>query len=345
MTGTPSAPLRMREMLYGALLSRALCTAAVMGVPDALAEGPRGVADLAAELDAVPDALGQLLRTLTAFEVFERLPDGTYALTPLGAALRTDAHATAYPTALLVDGVMGASWTALATTVRTGRPGFEDVHGMSLFDYLDRHPAVRETFDHSQAADLQLSLEHIRSAVGPVGSTVVDVGGGDGTLLAHLLAGAPDARGVLLDTQATTVRAKEVLAAAGLEERSRVVAGDFFEAVPGDGDLYLLREILHDWNDSQCVTVLGACRRAMRPGTRLLIIERVAADDEGAAGTSRMTALMDLYMLSVLRGQERSLGDYDRLLSASGFVRTSVSRMPGHVVAIEAAPDPGGSPG
>ncbi|MET8536477.1 methyltransferase [Streptomyces sp. NPDC005065] len=345
MIGTSSAPLQMREMLYGALLSRALCTAAIMGVPDALADGPRSADELAAELDAVPDALGQLLRTLSAFEVFERLPDGAYALTPLGATLRTDAPGTARPTALLVDGVMGASWAALRTTLRTGRPGFEDVHGMSLFDYLDQHPAVRETFDHSQAADLQLSLEHIRSAVGPAGGTIVDVGGGDGTLLAYLLTNSPDARGVLMDTQATTVRAKGVLAAAGLEERAQVVAGDFFEVVPDDGDLYLLREILHDWDDSQCVGILGACRKAMKPDTRLVIIERIAADDDNAAGTSRMTALMDLYMLSVLRGQERSLGDFDRLLSASGFVRTSISRMPGQVVAIEVAPDPGHSPG
>ncbi|MDX3612452.1 methyltransferase [Streptomyces europaeiscabiei] len=340
MTQDLRAPMQMREMLYGALLSRALCAAAVMGIPDALATGPRSAEELAEEVDAVPDLLNQLLRTLTAFDVFDRLPDGKYALTPLGATLRADAPGSARPTALLVNGEMGAAWAALLGTVRTGRPGFEAVHGMPLFDYLDLHPTLRETFDQSQACDLQLSLEHIKSAVAPVGRTIVDVGGGDGTLLAYLLTGSPGARGVLLDTEATAARAKDVLAEAGLEERTEVVAGDFFVDVPGGGDLYLLREILHDWDDPQCIAILRACRHAMTPDARLVIIERVATDQDLRDAESRMTALMDLYMMSVLRGEERTLGDFERLLSEAGFACSAVSRSPGQVVVIEAVPQP-----
>ncbi|WP_326600461.1 methyltransferase [Streptomyces sp. NBC_01803] len=329
----------VRALLFAPLVSRALCGIAELGIPDLLAAGPRSVAELAGLTGAHEPSLRQALTALVAFEVFEAHGDDRFALARLGSALTTEAPGTALPTALLAHAVTGRAWHGVPDTLRTGRPAFDTEFGTDFFAHLEARPWLREIFDRSQAADLDLEIAAIlRSCDLSAARLLVDVGGGDGALLARLLDAHPRLRGVLVDRPAAVTAARERLGKAGLAGRAEATEGDFFTAVPGGGDVYLMREILHDWDDAQCVTVLRACRRAMPADGRLLVIELAADDGPDTGPRARMTALMSLYMLSVLPGRERTARGFGGLLAAAGFHLTSVHRLTGHKVLIEASP-------
>lgn len=331
--------LRMRRLLYGQLLSRALCAVAAARVPDLLAEGPRSAPELADRIVADPDALRQVLRALAAFDVFVEHPDGTFALTPLGATLCADAPASALPTALLVGGEIGRAWNEFDLTLRAGPPAFDAVFGVDFFTYANLKPELRLVFDQSQARGLELDLPHISQAVPVAGSgTIVDLGGGDGALLAHLLAAHPTVNAVLMDLPHVVSLARDRLAEQGLADRCEFVAGDFFQQVPGGGDLYLLRQILHDWDDPHCLELLAACRRAMPEPARLMIIELLVDHRIQAAAGAELTALMDLYMLSIFHGRERTRAEFADLLERTGFAITEVATRPDRMAAITAVP-------
>ncbi|GLW65157.1 methyltransferase [Actinomadura rubrobrunea] len=335
----PAPQILIRHMIFGRLLSQAVCAAAELGLPELLAGGRRTAAQLAAACGAEPQRLRRLLRALAAHGVFAAHPDGTFGPTPLSDALRADAHGSALPTALLAREAVGAAWDGLLGTVRGGRPAFDAVHGRPFFDSLADEPHLRELFDRSQAHDLELEIDQILAAIDLSGRRVlVDVGGGDGAMLVRLLSAAPSARGVLLDTAEAAERARPRIAAAGLDGRCSVVAGDFFASVPAGGDLYLLRQILHDWDDARCVELLRVCRAAMGPHARLMIIEREAGPSGPADSNTRFAALMDLYMMSVLDGAERSVQEFQALLDQAGFTVAAVHRLECAVIVIEAAP-------
>jgi hypothetical protein len=333
------AAAEMRQMLYGHLRSRALCAAVVLGIPEIIGTGCRTADELATATATDPGALYRLLRALAAVGALAEKPGRQFTCTPLGATLRMDAPGTAGPTALLIDSVVGAAWDGLLDTVRTGRPAFEWLTGTDFFSHLNEQPAVRETFDRSQAAGLVLELDDLAAAI-PVrpDATVVDVGGGDGALLVHLLADRPGCRGVLADTEQVLGHAKARLGSAGLLDRCRLAAVDFLEAVPGGGDLYLLRHILHDWSDEACVAILSACRRAMRPGSTLAIIE-ITAPAPGAAGpAAQAAALMDLYMMSLFQGgRERTPAEIEHLAEQSGLTMRTVSHTRGGTAVLMAS--------
>jgi hypothetical protein len=328
----------MRRLLYGQLLSRALCAAAALGLPDLLAGGPVSSEVLAQRTGTNEKALDQLLRSLCAFEIFRREPSGEYSVTPLGATLQSDAPGSALPTALLVGAEIGEAWNGLLGTVRTGVPSFEQVHGAPFFTYMDDQAQMRAVFDRSQSCDLQLALDQILTAVAfSDHATIVDVGGGDGALLGRILTAAPQTTGILFDLPGMVPSAEQILSASGHAGRYQVVGGDFFTQVPSGGDLYLLREILHDWDDARCLDILRTCRSAMKPDSRLLIIERTAAAELRTDPDAQLTALMDLYMMSVLRGEERTVADFERMLSAAELVPVGVTRLPGSVTLFEAS--------
>jgi hypothetical protein len=330
----------MRRLLYGHLLSRALYALAALGIPDLLAAGPRTAADLARAADARPAELSRLLRALARFGVLDEVPGGGFRLTALGATLRADTPGSALPTALLVGREVGQAWDDLLTTVRTGQPAFPAVHGLDFFDYLERHPPVRDVFDRSQAADLAIEVDSILGVVDFGGfRTIVDVGGGDGALLERVLTAWPHLRGVLMDLPPVIAAARRRFAAAdGVGDRCTFQAGDMFVTVPAGGDCYLMRQILHDWDAERCVRVLRNCRAAM-PGTgRLLIVERVADEAPGTDPVGQLTALMDLYMLAVLGGRERTADEFRQLLHDGGFRLETVHRLAGGVTVLVAAP-------
>lgn len=334
-----SPAVRIRRLLYGQLLSRALCVVAASRVPDVLAAGPRTAEEVAAQVAANPRALRQMLRALSVFDVFVEHPDGTFGLTPVGRALCTDTWASALPTALLVGGEIGRAWNELDVTLHSGLPSFGAVFGLDFFSYADLKPELRATFDRSQERGLELDLDSITNTVDFGGySTIVDVGGGDGALLAHLLTTWPHTRGVLMELPRVVPAANLRFSSGGLADRCEVVAGDFFEEVPTGGNLYLLRQILHDWDDEHCLTLLRATRRAMRPDATLMIVELVVDDELRADPDAEMTALMDLYMLAIFDGRERTRAEFAALLAAAGFAPHGVTPLSNRMAAITATP-------
>ncbi|MFI6504837.1 methyltransferase [Nonomuraea typhae] len=331
---------RMRELIYGGLVSRCVCLAAQLGLAELLAGGPRPVGELAGATGVDPAALLRLLRGLASQEIFAERPGGAFALTPLGRTLCRDAPSSAQATALLVSGPVGAAWTELPQTVRTGESPFQRRFGRGFFDCLELDPDMRAVFDRSQAHGLELELEEVLSAVdlSPY-STIVDVGGGDGLMLGRFLRASPQAKGVLFDLPATVAMARERLEREGLLERCSLVEGDFFDRIPGGGDLYLLSHVLHDWGDREAVAVLRTCRAAMAPGSVLMVIDLAAPGRAGNAPADRAVAVMDLYMMSLFGGaggRERTSGETLALLGRAGLHAVRSRRLPSGMGVIEA---------
>jgi hypothetical protein len=330
---------RMRRLIFGHIRSRAVCAMAELGLADRIGSGCATHAELTAATGADPDLLTRLLRSLVAFGVLRQDDEtGGYALTGLGATLRSGAMGSALPTALLASAVTGLAWDAIPQAVRSGQPGCPQVHGADFFDVLDRNPSLRALFDRSQEAGLELELDGIVGALDLTGvGSVVDVGGGDGALLCALLSARPALRGTVLDQEAVVPAARRRLSAAGLGHRGQARTGDFFSHVPS-ADLLVLRHILHDWSDTSCLDLLRVCRRALAPGGRIVLVEQLVGS--GTAAEAEYAALMDLYMMSLFDGgRERDLAAFGTLLHGAGFVLGRVQSIGGGCAVIEARPD------
>ncbi|MEE1930894.1 methyltransferase [Streptomyces sp. TRM 70351] len=321
------AQARAIGLVHGYMLSQVLGVAARLGLPELLRDGPHTAEKLAGRTGTQPAALHRLLRALDSAGVAERVPGegGGYVLTEFGAALCPGGPAPAAALAdLFTSDAVWRPWGRLLHSVRTGETAFEAEFGMPAFAYFAEHPQVYGLFNAAMA-------ENARGAAPLVAEgydfsrfrTVVDVGGGNGALLAALLAAHPAARGVLLDTADGVAGAPGVLGAAGVADRCRVVAGDFFAEVPSGGDAYVLKSVIHDWDDERSRTILAACRRAMEPGATLLLVEPVLPPEDGPPAPLS-TVLSDLNMLVMAGGRERTEADFAALLDASGFTLESV---------------------
>ena len=314
MTDSASA---LRRLILGLRTTQLIAVAAQLGIADALHETPRSATELADELCVDADALRRLLRALARLGVFAETDDGRIAHTPLSEPLRGDAERSLRDVAQLY----GAPWLwhaygELLHSVRSGRPAFERAHGQPFYDYLDAHPTAAEQFNRAMSSFTAHEVAALAAAcdVADAG-TVVDVGGGHGALMAALLQRHPRLRGIVFERADVVEGARRTLADAGLAARCVCIAGDFFERVPGGADAYLLKSVLHNWRDDDALRILRACRRAMAPGARLLIAERVIAP--GAAGAE--AALFDINMMITVGGQERSAAEYGALLGAAGL--------------------------
>ncbi|WP_060633918.1 methyltransferase [Pseudonocardia sp. EC080610-09] len=339
----PSEALAARQLVLGRLTSAAMHAAVALGVPEALRDSPATTQELAGTLGADGPALLRLLDALVALGVADRHPERRYGLTGLGRALLADAYGSAAPTALLAGGEIGKAWDGLLHSVRTGKPAFVTQTGIDVFSYLAADPTTAATFYSSQAADLQLTLSWLDRFNFAKYTTIVDVGGGDGALLAHVLDRCAAARGILIDTPTTVAAAHERFASTGLSDRTTTVTGDFFRAVPSEGDLYVLRDVLHDWPDERCRDLLAVCKRDMPKTATLLVIDRTIDPTNQSKDcmdeAEVLSHLMDLYMLSVLGGgRERTAAELDELLTGAGF-RILERHDQGHATAVEAAPD------
>ncbi len=306
----PSAVLR--RLIDGHKVTQAIRVAVELGLPDRIAAGMRDPAELATATDADPPSLRRLLRALAAISVVTQDEAGLVDLTPVGEGLRSDAAEPLAGWARFCGSEDTArAWGELLHSVRTGESAYRHVHGMDAWEYRTTHPESAAVFD---AAMTDLSRRTNPSLLEAYDfsrfGTVVDVGGGRGALVSALLAAHPHQHGVLFDLP-------HVVAGAGSGDRLRVVGGSFFDGVPAGGDAYLLRAILHDWPDDDCVRILGACRAAMGDGATLLVIERDLADGLQEA------ALSDLNMLVGPGGQERTRAEYASLLATAGLRLTA----------------------
>ncbi|MGK8522554.1 methyltransferase [Nocardia asteroides] len=319
-----AAQQRLMNMMFGTICSQVVGTAARLGLADHLGDGELGYRELAARTDTHPGALARLLRALAALEIVVETGPGTFRLGEAGMPLRTDRpDSQAAAVLLFTDPALLDSWKLTEEAVRTGEPTFEGLYGTDFFGFLATRPDLSERFN---ATMRQVSLP-IAQLI-PVSydfaryGTVIDVGGGDGTVISQILRGSRSLRGVVFDSPTGVAEAAATLAAAGVADRCRIEAGDFFAAVPEGGDLYVLKNILHDWDDERCVTILGHCREVAPEDGRLLIVESVLPDVVDT--TDPAPYLTDISMLVNMGGQERTRTEYEKLCREAGFAVVAV---------------------
>ncbi|MGY0490144.1 methyltransferase [Streptomyces sp. WG-D5] len=318
------------RLLTGAWTTQALAAFARLRVADALGtDTSTPVADLAREVGAAPDSLATLLRYLAMLNVVAEHPADGYRLTGLGALLRADAPGSMRSLALMYGGPFYESFAGLDHTVRTGEVAFDHVFGENHFDHFARRPELAELFDQSMAASSRmfdpLPAHPVLAAAArePGGGTVVDIAGGNGTLLATVLTAHPALRGVLLERPHVIEAARRALDAAGLGARCDYLAGDFAD-VPEGGDVYLLSRVLHDWDDDRCRAILRDCARAMPDHADLLIVERLLPAD----GRASLATAWDLHMMCNVGGRERRADHFARLLADAGLTLVGSTALP-----------------
>lgn len=327
---------RLLGMVNGFMLSQALYAFTVLGLPELIGDGRRVAADLAAGAKADPAATNRLLRALAAAGVLDEDEQGGFALTPLGDGLREHAPGSlAGWTALVGSENFWANWGGLTDSVRTGKTGWRLRLDVDAWDYRALHPDENRRFDRAMVSITSASAGSVAedydfSRFG----TIVDVGGGRGTLIAQVLSRNSAASGVLFDRPHVVEGAAPLLKAHGVFERCQVVGGSFFESVPEGGDAYVLKSVLHDWLDPEAVRILETVRAATRPGAVLLVVERVLEPpNHGLSGK-----LGDLNMLVNPGGIERAREEWDRLLAAGGFGLLEVHPTRGLFSVLEATP-------
>lgn len=332
-----SPPGQVAQMLTGYWVSQMLYVAAKLDLAGHLKSGPQTSDHLARETGTHPRALYRLLRGLASLGVFAEGEPKVFSLTPAAEALLDDAPGSQRAMALMTGEEHYLSWSELLYSVRTGKTGFEKLYNTRPFDYLSQHPEQGAIFDaamtsvhgrESPAAAAAYDFSDIE--------VLADIGGGNGSLLTTILEKFPNLRGILYDLPPVIERSKHNLDRAGLARRCQCLAGSFFESVPAGADAYMLRHIIHDWDDAESLTILKNCRKALegnRQG-RLLVLESVIP-----AGNDPMFGkLLDLNMLVIPGGLERTEHEYRELFAAAGFRLTRIVPTATEISVIEGLP-------
>jgi hypothetical protein len=330
------ANVAVLELVQGAWLTQTMYAAAKLGIFDVLATAPASAADVARQVGSQPEATDRLMRALASNSFLTRRRDGKFALTRLGRALRSDAPGSIAPLLLYIGHPKHwEHWGQLLYSVQTGETSVQMLRGMPIFEYLETDSDLAETFNHAMTGVSGMAIETLMPAYDfRKFGTIVDVGGGHGALLSAALQQAPDARGVLFDLPSVVAGATALLEAAGVSDRTTVTGGSFFESVPAGGDAYLLKTIIHDWDEDSALAILRNVRDAIAPGGTLALIELVLP--EGTPFHPGM--LLDMEMLVTAGGRERTASEYAELLSRAGFRQTRVVSTAGPMSLVEAVP-------
>ncbi len=322
----------LRALATDFWVSRALHVAVKLGLADLLANGPKSVHTLAAESGANANALFRLMRVLAAHNIFVERGEKQFELTGWGEMLRLDTPGSMRDYVLMAG--QPSVWQAcenLEYSVMTGNAAFDHVLGQSWFSYLDANPPVGRIFDNAMrsrgAAEDAAILGVFDFAKF---RRIADLGAGEGGLLSAALQAAPQANGILFDQPRVVENARRLLANRAVFDRIEFVAGDLFDAAPTGADLYILKQILHDWRDEQAQKILANCRRAMSPGSRLLVLEMIVEPE--AAFPKRL----DLMMMAWTGGRERTQHEFERLLSNAGFRLICTTRTVMPICVLEA---------
>jgi SAM-dependent methyltransferase len=313
-----AAAATLLRLIWGMHISRAVYAAAELGIADLLAEGPVSTQELAKATGTHEPSLYRVLRLLGALGVLDERQPRCFSLTVLGDRLRSGQPGGMRSWATFLEALGGVRpFGQILETIKTGRPGFDAVYGMGIFDFLAEHPENAATFDAAMSERTAAFAPSIAQAYDFSDMrTVVDVGGGKGTLLAEILRRHGHLHGVLFEAPAVAARAQALLDATDIADRCEVLAGNFFERVPDRADCYLLANVLHDWDDARAIEILRNCRRSMARAGTVLIIERLIAEDGGDAVP---TLLSDINMLVITGGQERTNEEYGTLLRSAGM--------------------------
>jgi hypothetical protein len=284
--------LNVMELLTGAWTAQTIYVAVKLGIPDELAKGPLPADEVARRVGAKPGAVYRLMRALASRGVLRQRSDGQFKLTSIGKALRTGTPGSVRDMALFLGHPLRwEDWGNLLYSVQTGEPSVAKLRGMPFFEYVKTDSDLAEAFNNAMTANSEFSIYGILAAYDFSGfRTIIDVGGGHGRLLSMILAKAPDARGVLFDLPTVVDGAGPELAKARVAQRCEVVGGSFFDSVPEGGDAYLMKAIIHDWNDDDALTILSNVRSAIAPGGKLLLLESALPERASSAGPRGLPA-------------------------------------------------------
>ena len=316
-------PAVMFTLIMGRWVSHLIYVAANLELADRLKHGPRTVEELATAAEVQVQALYRVLRALASVGVFAETKDKRFKLTPLAVTLQKAVPGSMHAAALMFgEKYQEDSWAELLHGVKTGEIPFLKAHGVSLFEYLEKHPEDLKTFGETMTSVSSTENPAIAAAYKFSGiRTLVDVGGGNGSLLATILRANPKLKGVLFDLPSVSTRAKQDrhVTAKGIAERSTLESGDFFEAVPKGGDAYIMKRTLHDWDDERCAKILANCCAAMSEKGRVLVVESVIPPgndpDRGK--------LLDMQML-IIGGRERTKREFATIFGEAGLKLTRV---------------------
>lgn len=324
---------QLDRMITGYWISQAIYAAAKFGIADELKDGSKSVDELAEATSTNADALYRLLRALASVGIFAEGELKQFSLTPLAEPLRSDVPGSKRALALMSGDEQFRTWAEIEYSIQTGKIAFDKAFGKPIFEYLTENPDKARIFDaamvdvHGRESDVVLGAYDF-SDVG----VLADIGGGNGSQISRVLEKHTDLKGILFDLPHVIERAKQPVESAGLLNRCELVGGSFFEAVPEGADVYLMRHIIHDWDDEKSETILRNCHRAMSSSAKLLIVESVIPPGNEPFGGK----FLDLVMLLIPGGKERTEAEYRTLLNKAGFELTQVIPTNCEVSIIEA---------
>jgi len=327
--------VQLIQMGTAGWVSAIVSTAAKVGLADQLAAGPKSAAELAGTMGLHAPSLHRMMRTLASLGILSEDAAQRFALTPVGHAMRAGAPGGAHGTLLAFNGLITRAWEEMPYSLATGKPAFDKTFGMPLFEYIAARPELASHFSEAMVGFHGQEPPAVADAYDFSGfQRVADVGGASGNMLAAILSRYPGPRGVLFDLPHVVGDAPALLQANGVADRVDIESGSFFERVPAGADCYLLSHIIHDWTEAQCLTILGHCRKAIAPDGRLLIVEMVLP----AGDTPHPGKVLDMVMLAIPGGQERTETEYASLLSQAGFRLNRVVPTASAVSVVEAVP-------
>jgi len=314
--------------------SKFLYTAVELKLADCLADGPKTADEVAQKMGLHAPSLYRFLRTLASMGLFTEDAEHRFSVTALGQTLRTGVPGSVRATVIVMAGkLLNLGLDNLVYSLQTGKTGFENATGLPLFDWLAKHPEEASLFGETMVGFHGAEPAAVAAAYDFSGlGTIVDVGGGTGNLLTTILGKHAGPRGVLYDLPHVQDDARKLIESRGLADRVRVETGSFFENIPAGGDAYVLSHVIHDWNEEQCLTILGNCRRAMKAGGRLLLVEMVLP----AGDIPHPGKMLDMIMLVAPGGQERTEAEYGALLQKAGLRLTRVVPTASAVSIVEA---------
>jgi orsellinic acid C2-O-methyltransferase len=319
------AATTLASMATGGWMSQAISVAAELKVADSLAAGAKTSADVARATGVHAPSLHRLMRALVTLGILKEASTGTFELTPMGALLRSDAGHSLHSWAILCGKHLSRDWLDLLDSVRTGESARKLASERGLFENFQRDEQEAAVFNRAMVELTRLSADGVVQAYDFSGMKhIVDVGGGYGQLLAAILKANPQARGTVLDLPHAIEKGRRYFQEIGLADRCEFVSGSFFESVPSGADAYVLKSVIHNWNDERAGVILQRCAQAMVDRGRLILVERVVPQRLEASRAHQAITLMDLNMLVVLGARERNQDEYQALLSAAGLRLTQI---------------------
>ncbi|WP_083582587.1 methyltransferase [Phormidesmis priestleyi] len=328
----------MLQLLTGYRVSQGIYVVAKLGIADLLATGSKTSQDLAAITNVHAPSLYRLMRSLASLGIFTETENGRFELTPLAATLRSDHPNSVHDAAIMfLEDWHWQAWGNFFDCVKTGETALEKTFGTSnVFDYFEtQNPEAGQHFDNAMTNTSVMTNQALPTAYNfGAFKTLVDVGGGQGSFLSALFHQWDHLHGILFDLPPVIESAEQQNLLSGFEKRTTLAAGDFFKAVPDGADAYLLKTIIHDWDDASAIAILKTCRRAMNHDSKLLLVELIVPSGNAPS----LSKILDLEMLAVFGGVERTEAEYRSLLLSAGLKLTRIYDSPCPWSVIEAIP-------